>query len=514
MGQLLSREFRIAQAEVFRDSIANTSANTLHVYTAIGRQIDWPSTPPTPNNSVQYTQFDLWRQTIALKKVQASDVSLAIPRKDWATGTVYQAYSNETTDLYATDFYVYTDDSNVYKCLYNNKGAQSTVKPTGTTTSLVYTSDGYIWKFMYAVAPASASKFETTAFIPVETLTANNGSAQWVVQQAAANSSIEVATLNAGGSGYVEVVNTFLTVTNSTVVELQLSASGVDNLYNGSTIYIKNGLGSGQLREIIDYTGSGRVVVVNSAFTTTPNTLSSFIISPKVTITGDGTGYEAYCNVASSGAVNYINVISPGTGFSTATLTISANVGSGASANAVISPVGGHGSDPVSELGGHNLIINTKLIADESNTINTLNDYHVFGLIKNPLLTGGDNLAIATNYDTTIKLNISSVSAPMFASYIDEQVVGQTSGATGEVVYIANTNSSNTEGVMHINNLNDRFIDGEAIASNTSGITAQVDLVEYPTVRQFTGDVLFVETRSSVQRNPAQTEDIKFVIKY
>ena len=33
------------------------------------------------------------------------------------------------------------------KCLFNNKGASSTVEPSGTSTSTLSTADGYKWKF-------------------------------------------------------------------------------------------------------------------------------------------------------------------------------------------------------------------------------------------------------------------------------------------------------------------------------------------------------------------------------
>lgn len=66
-------------------------------------------------------------------------------------------------------FYVLTNERNVYKCLYNNKGAPSTVKPYSTTNEVIYTDDGYIWKFMYTIPNALANKFLTPEDMPVTT---------------------------------------------------------------------------------------------------------------------------------------------------------------------------------------------------------------------------------------------------------------------------------------------------------------------------------------------------------
>lgn len=44
------------------------------------------------------------------------------------------AYSGATS-IYASNFYVLTDDFNVYKCLYNNK-SPSIIKPSGTSNNL------------------------------------------------------------------------------------------------------------------------------------------------------------------------------------------------------------------------------------------------------------------------------------------------------------------------------------------------------------------------------------------
>ncbi len=67
------------------------------------------------------------------------------------------------------NFYVVTDEYNVYKCLDNNNNSASTYKPVGTTVDPVTLPDGYMWKYMYSIPIALRNKFLTDAYMPVVT---------------------------------------------------------------------------------------------------------------------------------------------------------------------------------------------------------------------------------------------------------------------------------------------------------------------------------------------------------
>ena len=75
--------------------------------------------------------------------------------------------SNGSLKLEDSNFYVVTDEYNVYKCLDNNNGALSKVKPSGTQLEPIKTSEGYIWKFMYNIPINLRNKFYTDEYIPV-----------------------------------------------------------------------------------------------------------------------------------------------------------------------------------------------------------------------------------------------------------------------------------------------------------------------------------------------------------
>lgn len=76
---------------------------------------------------------------------------------------------NGANSLKTARFFVVTPDRNVYKCIYNNNGAPSTIMPYSTSQDLITTSDGYIWKFMYTIPVALMTKFMTDTDIPVST---------------------------------------------------------------------------------------------------------------------------------------------------------------------------------------------------------------------------------------------------------------------------------------------------------------------------------------------------------
>ena len=202
MGVLIARQFQ----EVI--------GNRANVYLAISRVEPFPNdaAPPVANSSVDSIN-NFWRNMIGGKKILRSDISLVIPRKDWESGIVVSAYSSAAARVMPGNIsagsvvsslpYVITDDYNVYKCLSNNKGANSTIKPVSTNPATIYsTADGYIWKYMYTLSSKDIVKFLTPDWIPVRTLSGNDGSLQWRVQQAAIPGAIHVCSVTGPGSGY------------------------------------------------------------------------------------------------------------------------------------------------------------------------------------------------------------------------------------------------------------------------------------------------------------------------
>ena len=509
MPGIVTNKFRLNNAKQVYEAASEGAPTNLYVFLARTNAWTNDASPPTPTDTVKGTNYDVWRNMIAVKKVTASDISFATTRTNWANNTVYTAYRDDNATLFSNNFFVVTDTYNVYKCIDNNNGAASTVKPTTTTTSTVLLSDGYKWKYMYSISAADALKFLTTNYIPVKTLTANDGSAQFTVQQAAANGSIEAIFTSNGGSSYFQSTGSFQQVANNTVIRLAAGASGNDDFYVGSTLYISSGLGSGQIREIVDYNGTTKDATVNNSFTVTPNTTSTYLAGPKVTIGGDGRNALAYANTA-SGAINKIILINNGNNYSYAPVTISANSGTGAVAYAALPPQGGHGADPVEELGAYNVMLNVKMTGTEANTFVVNNDFRVVGIVSDPLLANGQS-ANSIVYDMTTKLTLTSISGTY---QYDEVVNGGTTGHTGRVVAFANTNAAGTTGVLSLTGVSGTFGTSETLTGNTSSVTATVSSVNVSDLRPYSGDVLYIENRPPVTRAADQIENLSIIIRF
>ena len=169
MAKLVTTKFKIHNAEQFVESLSETTATNLYLF--IGKVQEWSDedNPPTPNEAVANTSYGYWDQAIAAKKVTSADVKHVITRVNWGSNTAYTAYTHKNADQLANNFYVVTEDLNVYKCLQNNlSNGTSTINPTGTGTAVIETADGYKWKYMYTVTSQDTLKFVTSEYIPVE----------------------------------------------------------------------------------------------------------------------------------------------------------------------------------------------------------------------------------------------------------------------------------------------------------------------------------------------------------
>jgi hypothetical protein len=513
--------FRLNTADQLKESLDEPSPTRLYMFMGGVTPFANDSSPPAVTNNQFTTEFDIYRDMVALKRINSTDVISIAPRYNWANNTVYTEYNDRTEDLYDKQFYVITSENNVYKCIDNNRGVASTEEPSGISTSVVSTADGYRWKFLFAITTADAQKFLNSSYIPVREITANNGSAQWSVQQVAANGSIDHIVVTSNGSGYISTSNTFLSVTNSSVVRLETNALQIDGAYTGSTLYISSGLGVGQLRRITKYVGTGRVVTVNNAFTITPNTSSTYSIAPTVIISGDSgatASIRATAHVSNTfgGQVRRITMITNGRSYGQANVVIIANsvFGSGAAAQAVISPRGGHGSNARNELNAKDLMLSVSIAGGESNTFPTNNDFRTIGVIRDPKLRSGPS-ANASVIDQCHRIVLQNVSGDYTA---DEMVTGSTSGAKARVVYFANTNSTRTQGVLRVirlttNGIGRGFAQTETLTSS-SGITATIINAIKPAIRENTGDVLYIESNSPIVRKPDQIEEFRFVVTF
>ena len=250
MPSIVTSKFRVHNAQQFVESFSETSNTVMYLF--VGKNTAFPddNSPPTPINSTANIEFTPWRDMFGAKRIQSSDVSHAIPRYNWTSGTVYTEYSDTSTSLLTDTFYVMTEDYNVYKCLFNAGNTASTTKPTGVSTSQFTTADGYIWKYMYTVTTSNALKFLTTDYIPVQTLTTDGGEDQYDVQTAAVNGAVNVIKVTSGGSGYATAPAVTITgdgtgatanatITANAVTSVTVTAAGTG--YTRATVSFASG---------------------------------------------------------------------------------------------------------------------------------------------------------------------------------------------------------------------------------------------------------------------------------
>jgi hypothetical protein len=167
---------------------------------------------------------------------------------------------------------------------------------------------------------------------------------------------------------------------------------------------------------------------------------------------------------------------------------------------------GGHGSDPVNELGAMYAMVDVDFNYDESGKITISNAYREFGLLLNPLTYGSVIPFTALVGVGTTNIPISSVSGSF---NVDDLVTGQTSGATGFVV-----DYNTLPGIIRLTQVVGTFMVGETIMDNTSSATAISGTPVHPDFSPNTGLVLSEENMSPLTRALAQIEDIKIVIPF
>ena len=200
MAAIVTDQFRVQNATTFIDSLENNSyyvflglANPYDVggsSVGFGRTTTWDpettggSIPPPPIDNQSYLSH--YRDTILFgKKITQANVRRVVKKVQWAANTKYDMYRHDydiynktpnssTSRLYDSDFYVVNKDYRVYICLYNGSSGSN---PTGQTSQDEPTftdlepsaagdsNDGYIWKYLFTIAPSDIIKFDSTEYI-------------------------------------------------------------------------------------------------------------------------------------------------------------------------------------------------------------------------------------------------------------------------------------------------------------------------------------------------------------
>tara|TARA_E500000318_G_scaffold12260_1_gene11220 strand:- start:2991 stop:4940 length:1950 start_codon:yes stop_codon:yes gene_type:complete len=329
-----------ALAETVFDDLFTKRSN---YYYFIGKVIPWetPGSPPEVPDSRFYSD-DLRNRIVSIKKVGVTDISFVIPRKNWASGTIYDQFDDYyedypahsgATSLKTSNFYVLTSEFKVFKCISNNRNSESTVEPSATDLTTTTLSDGYVWKFMYILPLSLRTRFLTSDFMPVQ---------KSVKNAFYSDGQIDAVTVSNRGSGYSGNAKVRLTFDAPGNITFGFRGSpGADG--NITPIISPSITNAGRFDKIIINNVGNNILAANIAIIDIDNDGSNLFPNVKVGNTLHiGTGNAILLPVLQDGKMESVAIADPGTGYSSniqTTLTINGD-GSNAQLAAYVNDAG------------------------------------------------------------------------------------------------------------------------------------------------------------------------------
>jgi hypothetical protein len=476
--------------------------------------------PPVPLDN-QKEKFDIYDDLIAAKRITSDFARTVIRRFNWdlvanpkfdmwkpdysstpgSGGQIGKPSATGATSISDAKFYVINSNYEVFKCIYNGespanptgKNAVNEPKTTpspgqGSYSAGIFTEEaagGYVWKYMYTIPTDDVLRFLSTDFMPI---VAKTEPSRQATEAAAVNGAVHVTLVESAGA----------------------------NLPNGTHYAPIIGDGTGGKVEIVVSGGS-----ITSAIVTSVGSGYTYATVPLKT--GTGSGATAYGLFSNSGLTTPVTVGTSATG----------------ALEAIISPLGGHGSDMEMELNGKRVMTNIRLTyAEGSGDFPVDNDFRRIGIIKDPFAFGTTTFATTSTLSGVYAVKITGATADFIP---DERISQQVTGGTayGKVVSWTLDSGSTTSGVLKYFQSPDYHTDNgvvRAFESNASnavegslslaegtvdtsnnatllGVTFSAGLAT-PEIENNSGNIIYIENRRLITRAPDQIEDIKLVIEF
>jgi len=210
MSAIITLNSRLGNAKKYIEDNFNSSLNGIYSHFYTGRTLPWDNeySPDVSTSAEKEVYLNLF-QRIFLKQIKKEDTSLAIKKFIWKPNTIYTRvdYDINYTDYRnwihpESPFYVINSEGNVYKCIENGYGADSTVEPTGQSMAYIFLGDGYMWKFMFDLKLEISNKFLTDTWLPVAYDDNNKSNSQLDVESNAVDGDIAFIRVDNGGDGY------------------------------------------------------------------------------------------------------------------------------------------------------------------------------------------------------------------------------------------------------------------------------------------------------------------------
>lgn len=457
------------------------------------------------------------KEVIAIRsnKVIAVNTSLT-----YSNSNVAISRQDNTFALFANTFYVRNSRDQVFKCLYNNGLAASTIEPTIDIdgqlpeNAFIITSDGYKWKYMYTIPPGLKQKFFTSSWMPI----ANDGA----VIAAAVGGRLDIINTLWGGSGHLaggnsntasilSVTNTdgsganlVAKVANGVITSVTILNGGNNYSYGTVTVSDANKLGNTTLTGSINISGA----VLTGNLSNTTYFLGNVFPNDIITVNNESRNVVSVINNTSL-TVN-----------SAFTYSVTDGIGlirrSAAIFDISYPPQGGHGSNIQRELGARDIMVSVELSGDENSTLpvsDAYNTYHFnqISVISDPLVANGAFIANSNNYRLSTKLLVSD---PGISNFVDNETVfiGSTIEAASMVANVVHWDSD--ANYLYINNITGNVSGSQIIKSVNSGIVTPILSVDPSEIKLYSGDVLYIENHKNVVRDIDQIEQIKVILTF
>lgn len=463
---------------------------------------------------------DQSREIVALRsnKVLSLNANLT-----YSNSNVSASRKDNTYPYTANTFYVRNTRDQVFKCLFNNSRANSTIEPTIDIDGqlpenpFILTSDGYKWKYMYTIPAGLKQRFFTSRWMPV----ANDS----VVVAAATDGRIDLIKVLWGGSGYlsggnsniapiIEVTGTdgqganlVAKVANGVITDVTILTGG-NNYTEGSVTLNSRAdqLGLVTLGGLVNITST--VVNTNVSNTANQSFIGNVFVNDIVTINSESrnvvtvvSGTQLVVNTAFTNPAN--NQI----------MTVTR---SNAVFDIQIGPQGGHGSDPFKELRTHSLMVSVEFENTENETIpmsdsTNIFDFNQVGIVMDPLVANGAFSANQTNYRISTRLEVSD---PGLTNFIDDETVyvGTSLATATAVANVAHWDPG--DNYLYINNITGTFSGQQIIRGVTSGASVPILSISNSEIKLYSGDLIYMENRTNVTRKDNQIDQVKVVLSF
>jgi hypothetical protein len=533
MAAITNKKLSFNTAEQFKESFSEALPTITYVF--LGNHVPYAN-ESSPDSIVDTISAEktTWDNMFAAKRATGNDVQLVVPRVNWTSNTGYRQY-DDTIDIGTLlsanpaqnlkPMYILTSARNVYKCVSNSASANSTVEPTGdytTSNGNISTSDGYVWKYMYNVKPSN--KFLTTDWIPAPTSTSAldyGVNAAGVVDGELTNIVVTSPGVNYRQASNIKVDSfasgqTTLKLANTSLV---LSIFSIPALANLSNLTI-TGTGIASDTYISSISNTTGIITLSNATTAIGGNANNMTISTRVYIFGDGVGAVATATLSntSSGVaavaanVSKIAVTTIGSGYSKANAFIYGS-GSGAQTRVILPPKFGHSFNPAKELIANNVMVSVRvgeIDSTEQGLISIDTSFRQIGLMRDPY-----------KYGSSVVANTSTANS-VISQTTNLDVVAGSAFALNEYVYQGSFNNPNAYGFVNAQTTNGvrltkvkgTFITGLLLVGANSGASRTVTAVANPEFSPYTGDILYTENITKLDRADGQAENIKLVVSF